>query len=286
MKAADDQALRDAVREHAERVRRAVRSLPTDAASSSPVESAAAVVRSNAEMMADSMDRMAMSAAMSGGKNALNAADNARRLAEEERALFGEPSPLGPRVSQARQTVEQELAWLEEQAKRVQRDAADQSREVLDRAAENETQFGNRAEQLSEDSKSGDAPLPQSSSEMLERASRAMREAAAAFRARDPERGSERQRDAQRLLEMAQAAQDGDGERESTSPDGTPNDDPSHGDQDSPKGRSGNERVDIPGAEQFTGPEGFRKRVLEGLGTTSDPRLRDSVRRYAEGLLR
>jgi hypothetical protein len=46
------------------------------------------------------------------------------------------------------------------------------------------------------------------------------------------------------------------------------------------------EKLDIPKAEDHKGPEAFRKRVLEGLaGSTSSQKLKDAVRRYAEGLV-
>ena len=226
-----------------------------------------------------------MSAAMEGGKNAVSAGDNAQRLAEDERSVFGEPSPLGPRVGQAKQTVQAELAWLQEQMSRMQRNAAEKSKDALDEAARKEEELGHRSSQLGESSEAGEAPLPQRSSEMLDKAAQAMRDAASAFRAHDPERGTERQRDAQRLLEMAQAAQD-QGEQQQGASSKDQDKQTSSSEQDSPNGSPGTERVDIPGADQFKGPEGFRRRVLDGLGTTSDPRLREAVRRYAEGLLR
>ena len=44
--------------------------------------------------------------------------------------------------------------------------------------------------------------------------------------------------------------------------------------------------TDIPGKDKHKGPEDFRRRVLEGLGGSADPVLKEAVKRYAEGLLR
>ena len=44
--------------------------------------------------------------------------------------------------------------------------------------------------------------------------------------------------------------------------------------------------ADIPKADAHKGPEEFRKRVIKGLGQPSGGRLKDAVKRYAEGLLR
>jgi len=279
MQDARSEGLRDAIREHADRIRQAVSGLPSDTSSMSSVEAGAAVVRSNAEMMAESMDRMAIDAALAAGRSAVSAADHAQRMAAEERRLFGEESAVGPRVAQAKQTVQQEIEWLRDQVVRMQRQAAEGLRDTLDRAARQEDDLGRRVDEVGDRSRRGDAPLPQTSFDLLDKSARAMREAAAAFRAHDAQRGTERQRDAQRLLEMARAADDGEGSNEHGQP-------PPSDEQDASRGKPDTGRVGIPGADQFKGPEGFRKRVLDGLGSVSDPRLREAVQRYAEGLLR
>jgi len=46
------------------------------------------------------------------------------------------------------------------------------------------------------------------------------------------------------------------------------------------------DHADIPKADAHKGPEEFRKRVIKGLGQPSGGRLKDAVKRYAEGLLR
>jgi hypothetical protein len=56
-------------------------------------------------------------------------------------------------------------------------------------------------------------------------------------------------------------------------------------DSDSDKGPP-NGKTEIPGKDAHKGPEEFRKRVLKGLGGSSDPLLREAVKRYAEGLLK
>jgi hypothetical protein len=48
----------------------------------------------------------------------------------------------------------------------------------------------------------------------------------------------------------------------------------------------GMDHADIPKADSHKGPEEFRRRVVKGLGQPSSGRLKDAVRRYAEGLLR
>jgi hypothetical protein len=45
-------------------------------------------------------------------------------------------------------------------------------------------------------------------------------------------------------------------------------------------------KTEIPGKDKHHGPDEFRKRVMEGLGSSSDPLLREAVKRYAEGLLK
>ena len=46
------------------------------------------------------------------------------------------------------------------------------------------------------------------------------------------------------------------------------------------------EKTEIPNADAHKGPEDFRRRVTQGLSQPASGRLKDAVRRYAEGLLR
>jgi hypothetical protein len=112
--------------------------------------------------------------------------------------------------------------------------------------------------------------MPEETLERLGQAEQAMREAERALKEGEGERGLERQRDAQRLLEMSQEPQDAAQEEGGE-----------HGD-----GRRMAQDAEIPGKDKHKGPEEFRRRVMEGLGKPSDPRLKEAVRRYAEGLLK
>lgn len=57
------------------------------------------------------------------------------------------------------------------------------------------------------------------------------------------------------------------------------------GGEDGERGLS-QDHAEIPKADAHKGPEEFRKRVIKGLGQPSGGRLKDAVKRYAEGLLR
>ena len=103
-----------------------------------------------------------------------------------------------------------------------------------------------------------------------------MREAKKALKEGDGEGGLERQKHAQRMLEMAKESmtQEAEGEAEgegNTTGDGK---------------KTSNQKQDIPGKDKHKGPDEFRRRVIEGLGGPSDPLLKPAVKRYAEGLLR
>ena len=113
--------------------------------------------------------------------------------------------------------------------------------------------------------------MPQSALEALDDAERAARQAGSALRRGETDKGLERQREAQRRLEAARQALSGEreGERGGESEHGPPSMD----------------HADIPRADAHKGPEGFRQRVLKGLGDGSG-RFKEAVKRYAEGLLR
>src|SRR4030095_409035 len=113
--------------------------------------------------------------------------------------------------------------------------------------------------------------LPAPAIDSLEAAERAAREASRALRELQPDKGLERQAEAQRMLEMA---------RESLGEESQP--------QDNRNGAGGPtdlSHADIPKADAHKGPEEFRRRVIQGLGQPSSGRLKDAIRRYAEDVL-
>jgi hypothetical protein len=114
--------------------------------------------------------------------------------------------------------------------------------------------------------------MPQEMLDQLGEAAEAMKSAERALQEGDGEGALRHQRDAQRLLEMAQG-ENGEEGRE-------PQD--REGEDGSPYAK----KADIPDKDRHKGPEDFRRRVLEGLGSASDPLLREAVKRYAEGLLK
>jgi hypothetical protein len=289
MRTADLESARAAAQEHARRVRESVANLPAETMDTSSLEGTAAVVRENAERMADALDRMGMPDAEQAGQNALRAAEQASAVAKRERSLFGDESSLGRRVETARSELDGELAWVREQMDRLRRETAERTKGDLGNAAREEEKMADRAQRLAERGSEGAAPLPDGTIDKLEQAHRAMHDAAKALRGADTQRGVEKQREAQRLLETAREAQnarddqdgasEGHGKREDARDDRADDDD---GDgRDVARGH-----VDIPGADAFRGPEDFRRRVVDGLSDAPDPRLRDAIRRYAEGLLR
>jgi hypothetical protein len=121
-----------------------------------------------------------------------------------------------------------------------------------------------------EKGESGDRSMPQEMLERLSDAEQAMRRAQRALQEGDGEEGLKHQQDAQRLLEMAK------GER---------SEEPQNSSSDAEDGRMSKD-TDIPGKDKHKGPEEFRRRVLQGLGGSADPVLKEAVKRYAEGLLR
>ena len=292
MNAVDMESLGDAAREHARYVREAVRGLPTRAADMSSVEGAAMVMREQAERMADALDRGALSDADRAADNAMKAADQAQRVADRERDLFGQPSSLGRDVERARGDLEREQRWVREQLDRMRRAASDRARDQLKNASRSERELAERAKEIAKRARNGENPLPQGTMEMLEEASKAMREAARALDQADGEQAMSRQRQAQRLLEMAgEALNESGSPKDSSTQDHPKMDKDAEGDSEKQDGEGEGKNpatgpVDIPGADAFKGPEAFRRRVVEGLSEPADPALREAVRRYTEGLLR
>ena len=237
------------------------------------------MAREAAQSMADSLEQANIPEAVSRGRSALRAAEQARRLAGQQRDWFGDLSQLAGELDQSHGKLEHEQHWAEQQLEQMRKAAADQARPSIDRNAGEEDRFAQRTGELSRKGRTGDAPLPKSMLDLLEGAEKSMHDASRALRSSDLEHGTEQQKAAQRMLEMAREIQ-GSRDREEEAPR------PETSESGSDQREIASGHVEIPRAQDFHGPEAFRKRVLEGLSSSRDPRLKDAVRRYAEGLLR
>jgi hypothetical protein len=183
-------------------------------------------------------------------------------------------------VDRAREQLEREQRWVREQLERMRRAASEQGRERLTGESKHQQELADRAKRIAERARTGENPVPGSTMELLERAESAMRDAAKALDKADGE---------QRLLEAASESLQ-EPSRESADAQTKGKDPHDKGEQEGSEEGDGKDvakgPVDIPSADAFTGPEAFRRRVVEGLSRPADPSLRDAVRRYTEGLLR
>ncbi|WP_437927420.1 DUF4175 family protein [Sorangium sp. So ce291] len=264
----DIAALRDEAKKHAEAIREAVRGLPQPGAAPGSAESAAADGREQAEAMAGALEQGRPEDAVQSGQGAMRSLGEAKRLGSKSGGFFPEER-AGREAAEAQQALADELAWAEEALRKLRQAASERAREGLERSSQREGSLADRARDLRKRGERGDGRMPEEMLERLDDAEQAMRDAQRSLSEGDGEQGSERQRDAQRLLEMSRSedqGQEGDGDQE--------------GDRDMAR------KADIPDKDKHKGPEEFRRRVLEGLGGTSEPRLREAVKRYAEGLLK
>jgi hypothetical protein len=262
------EALRAEAKKRAEAVREAVRSLPRAARQSDAAASAAAAARDQAQQMADALERGAPRDALEAGRAAERALQEAARAAADDGRWDGDRLERSAR--EAGSKLGPEVRWLE-QALEAMRQKARQ-RTNVGGAGDREGKLAERAGEVGEKGRSASGALPEQTLDLLREAERAMREAARQLDRGEAEGGLARQREAQRLLEMARSAREDD--------EGKPGDEGQG--QKQPAGGS----TPIPKAGEGKGPEEFRRRVLEGLGRGGDPRLRPAVKRYAERLLR
>jgi hypothetical protein len=263
------EALREEAKKHAQAIREAVKSLPQQGGDPGSAESAAAMGREQAEAMAGALEQGQPRDAVESGKGALRSLGDAKRLGEQSGGFFPEER-AGREAGKALNSLEGELAWAQEALEQLRNAASGRAKEDLSRSSKDEQSLADRGKSLMEKGESGDRAMPQEMLERLSDAEQAMRRAQKALAEGDGEEGLKQQRDAQRLLEMAK------GER---------SEEPREGSKESEDG-SMSKDTDIPGKDKHKGPEDFRRRVLEGLGGSSDPVLKEAVKRYAEGLLR
>ena len=156
----------------------------------------------------------------------------------------------------------------------MRKKAAERAHGELGEDANKENDLAERTRRLGD---KGREQMPGGALDALEEAEKSMEKAADQLRAGDPDRATVEQQEAQRQLEMARQAM-GDEKEEG----GDPGDSQSGDDN----GAFSHEKTEIPNADAHKGPEDFRRRVTDGLSQPASGRLKDAVRRYAEGLLR
>jgi len=265
----DMKALRDEGKKHAQNVREAAGALPSFGGGSDSWTSKGASAREHAEQMARALEQGNASDAVQSGRSAMGALEEAKRAAAADRwARLGGADPEKT-VENARKSLEGEVRWAEEKLSAMRKQASERAAPELREHGEAEGKLAERAHDLSH---RGREALPPASLEALEGAEQAAREAASSLQQGDANKGLAHQREAQQKLEMARDAL------------GDSSDDRGNGDSDG-KGFS-HDHADIPKADLHKGPEQFRKRVIQGLGQPSGGRIKDAVKRYAEGLLR
>jgi hypothetical protein len=266
----DLEQLTEEAKKHAQKVRDAARPLPTVGGGSDSWTSKGAAAREHAEQMAKALEHGNAADAVQSGRNATSALDEAKRAAARERwGRFGDANPEKT-VDEARKNLEAELKWAEDKLDEMRRKAAQRAAPELKDHGDTEGKLAEKARDIAKKGRDQEV-LPPLALEALQGAEQSAREAANALKQGDVEKGLQRQREAQQKLEMAKDAL-GDGE-------------PERGPEDGDRGLA-QDHADIPKAEAHKGPEEFRKRVMKGLGQPSSGRLKDAVKRYAEGLLR
>lgn len=261
--------LRELAKEHAKRIRDAVKELPGDGSPDS-ARGKLAEGKLRAESMASELERGEVQRALEAGKEAVKSLREAAKAARDRGGMFGDDD--AGTAERGGNRVEEALSELERALEAAKSASKERAKEALRDIGKNEQRLAERTGDLKRRGERGDSSMPEDVLEKLREAEETMRDAQRALEAGDVDRGKDKQREAQRLLEMARRDEDPRQEGEERGEDG--------GDK-----RMAQE-TDVPDKDGHKGPEAFRKRVLEGLGDTSDARLREAIKRYAEGLLR
>ena len=265
-------ALKEEVKAHADAIREAVKKLPQQGGDPGSAEGSAAAGRAAAESMAGSLERTELRDAVENGKKASQALKDAKQVGDQPNQ-FSQEQAAGREAGSAREALERELAWAEDALEKLRRASSANAKADLEKASKAEQRLADRARDLGKKGESGDRSLPQDMLDRLNDAEQSMHDAEKALKEGDGDRGTRHQKEAQRLLEMARDQQSDEEEGES------------EGTRDGESKRPA-KRTEIPDKGKHKGPEDFRRRVIEGLGGSADPLLRDAVKRYAEGLLK
>lgn len=265
------EALKKLAKEQADAIREAVKNLPEQGMAGSPSEKAAEG-RKHAESMAGALEQGDVEEAQKSGEEALKALREAQKRGAD--SSFTDEQETAKDSTRAGNRVEEALDQLRDALKKMQDAAQERAKEDLKNAGEDEKRMAERTHELKKRGDKGDSSMPDEMLDKLDQAEKAMRDAEDALQQGDAEKGASRQKDAQRLLEMAQGDDDEN-----------QNDKGDKSDKDG-DGKRMAQKVPVPGKDKHKDPDNFRKRVTEGLGMAQDPRLREAIKKYAEGLLK
>jgi hypothetical protein len=265
-------ALKEEVKRHAEAIREAVKKLPQQGGDPGSAEDSAAAGRAAAESMAGALERTELRDAVENGKKAAQALKDAKQVGDQPNQ-FSQEQQAGREAGSARESLERELAWAEDALEKLRKASSANAKADLEKLSKAEQRLAERARDLGKKGEAGDRSLPQDMLDRLTEAEQSMHDAEKALKEGDGDRGTRHQQEAQRLLEMARAQQNEQDEGES------------EGTREGESKRAA-KKTEIPDKDKHKGPEDFRRRVIEGLGGSSDPLLREAVKRYAEGLLK
>jgi hypothetical protein len=194
-----------------------------------------------------------------------------KALAPTEVSDLTDPEAL----ENASRELSEQLGWAERAQQQKRAAAEELSRERLREASQRERSIERRLGEIKKRGERAEASLPEEALDQLDEAGSAMRNAVRELEAGNGERGLERQREAQRLLEQSDSGNTSKGDDDrGREPRGEGND-----------GKRVGGHADVPRADDRRRAEDFRRRVLEGLGKERGGRLSPAIERYAEGLL-
>ncbi|MBK7402959.1 MAG: hypothetical protein IPJ34_43725, partial [Myxococcales bacterium] len=271
LRAAEDpkqiEGLLEEAKKRAKALREVVATLPKAGGLKKDITSAEASVREKVEAMAEALEKLQLGDAKERGVSGRKAVDEAR-----DKAWMKPGSEQ--RLDDVDDEVKQQLAWVEKLLAELRKKAAEKAKDGVKGVAPREKGLAEKTGQLGDEAEKK-SPLPEDVKSLLEKAQQKMKDAAERLAEGEADKALEAQKEAQRLLEKARDKSKGEAHE----------DDGKGGD-----GKQGafnpDEKVPIDSGKDFKGPEAFRKRALTGLGSgATSPRLKDAVKRYAEGLV-
>lgn len=264
-------------RELAGKVRDAADPLPLPGQEFGTPGAAAALAREQANATAHALENLSLKEAKENADGALGSLDQAERLLDADDEMRAEFRKLRSALREAMEFANREL-----ERRRTETEA--RAKGSLGQASESERELGDRARKLSSGQGHEQSTLPREQAEQLERAASIMNEAARELGAGRGERGLELQREAQRLLERSRLG------RANEPDEPSPREQKASRSEEGERHGDGKDSIalggDVPGPDDRTRAEEFRRRVLQGLGRERSERLSPAVRRYTEGLLK
>ena len=281
-----------ALEKKAERAKKLIEEAPTESMFSNESEDTE-MAKARAEALEAALEMQDIEDALEAAADAASAARGAERSLSQRTGMFGSRDKslkdAAKKMKKARPLLEDIQDELVELLPEPEKLLSETQRQMMQKDAERQRQLAKRARELQKqmDDINGELPIfsPEHGQQM-EDAAEQMQRGSSALKGRQPRRGRGHQQNALNGLKQISEALQQSGSGQGGVPMPLPGGSQSQGDQEGDGRDPRDEKVKIPGADEYQVPDAFRKDILDAMREGAPDDWEAEVKRYYEGLVK